>query len=136
LNLSQRPKPGGIDVAQVTSTLELERGEGAEELGGVPTDTLARDHFTRAPLVVVSTQEREAVVGEEEGPSEEVPINELMIRPEEKVVKRETIEEEWAVKGNLTVDITEVVLGDLSPAEPVSESKEVLFNQEWVELCE
>ena len=82
------------------------------------------------------TQKKEVVVGKEEGPSEAVSTNELVVRPGEKPVKQEIIEEEREMEENLAVDIVEAVPGDLPPAEPVAEAEEVLEKQEWVELCE
>jgi hypothetical protein len=49
------------------------------------TDTLAEEHLARAPLVAVSAQQEEIVVGKEEGPSEAVLMNEPMEEPGEKL---------------------------------------------------
>lgn len=81
----------------------------------------------------MSAQQEEVAVGEEEGPSKAVPMNEPMEKASEQVVKQEIIEEEQAVEENPTVGIAEAVPGDLPPA---AEAEEFLVKQEWVELSE
>ena len=138
LNLSQRPQPYGAKATQVLGTSESERREEtdiseAEEPKRIPTSTVAGEHLTRASLVVASTHKEEIVIGEEEGPSEEVPTNEPMTQPGEKSVKHEIIEERQAGEENSTVGTAEEVSQDLPPA---AEMKEVLIKQEWIEMCE
>jgi hypothetical protein len=65
--LSQKPQLCGVDDTQ--------------------TDTLAGEHLAGAPPVTMSTQQEELAVGEEEGPSKVVSINEPMEEPGKKVVR-------------------------------------------------
>jgi len=60
-------------------------------------------------------------------------MNESVVKPGEKAMNQEIIEEEQTVEENPTVGMAESVLGDLPPA---TEIEEFLVKQEWVELCE
>jgi hypothetical protein len=65
--LSQKPQLCGVDDTQI--------------------DKLVGEHLARTPPVVERMQQEEIDVGEEEGPSEAVPMNEPMEEPGEKVVR-------------------------------------------------
>ena len=98
LNLSQRPQPYGVNATQGAETLEPERREETEipeveEPIGIPTSIVVGEHLARASSVTVSAHEEEIAVGEEEGPSKAIPMNEPMTQPGEKAVKHKVIEE-------------------------------------------
>lgn len=76
----------------MTSTSKPKMGEEIEipeagEPRGFPADTLISDHLTRAPPVMMIMQQREAAIGEEEGQSKVVLMNEPVVRLSEKAIK-------------------------------------------------
>lgn len=82
---------------------------------------------------MVRTQQSEAAVGEEEGPSEVVPMHEPMEKTGKNVMKQEIIKEERAVEENPAINMEKSIPRDLPP---VAETEKVMVKQEWVELCE